>query len=233
MSELTLRDAFEGRKNRFRLLDAGIALAGWSKGGLSILEIGCGDGGAAGHIRAETQLELCPVDIDRAAVKAAKKKYGGRFVRADACRLPFGDGSFDGVLSEAAFSVIPHKEAAAGEYLRVLRSGGRILVNDFILRGGPGEPASGRWGIPCLDGVGTEAEYVGLFARAGACCVYRREHYFELLAIAEGLCRCYGIPAGELGGFIAESFGGDGSAAGLLAGSGLSYAQLIFEKERG
>lgn len=55
---------------------------------------------------------------------------GARAVCADACRLPFSDASFDGVISvEAAFH-FSSRARFLGEAFRVLRSGGALTISD-------------------------------------------------------------------------------------------------------
>ena len=54
-----------------------------------------------------------------------------RFEHGDAERLSFTDASFDAVLCECAFCTFPNKSAAAGEFARVLRPGGRIGLSDL------------------------------------------------------------------------------------------------------
>jgi SAM-dependent methyltransferase len=70
---------------------------------------------------------------DAAAAKAANLYY----YRADATMLPFATASFDGVLSlEAAFHFRP-RQAFFSESYRVLRTGGRIALTDFVLKATP------------------------------------------------------------------------------------------------
>jgi Methylase involved in ubiquinone/menaquinone biosynthesis len=49
-------------------------------------------------------------------------------VRADAYRLPFGDGVFDAVIAAEILEHIPDDRAAIAEAVRVLRPGGRLAV---------------------------------------------------------------------------------------------------------
>ena len=74
------------------------------------------------------------VDISAGEVKHANRRAVERcaanvaFVRADAERLPFPDASFDRVVSNGAFCLVPDKGTAFREVLRVLRPGGRFSV---------------------------------------------------------------------------------------------------------
>jgi arsenite methyltransferase len=55
-----------------------------------------------------------------------------RFDRGDAEHLPFPDASFDAVICECAFCTFQNKSNATREFARVLRTGGRIGLSDFI-----------------------------------------------------------------------------------------------------
>jgi ubiquinone/menaquinone biosynthesis C-methylase UbiE len=59
---------------------------------------------------------------------AAARTPHGRFVRGDACRLPFADGAFDAVVSTEAFHWFPDQAAALREFRRVLAPGGRLML---------------------------------------------------------------------------------------------------------
>lgn len=94
------------------------------------VDVGCGSGGLAAS---EPRLEVTGVD------REARPDYPGiRFVRADATRLPFGDGEFDIAYSN---SVIEHLPSAARQaYARELRRVGRRWFVQTPNRGFPVEP---------------------------------------------------------------------------------------------
>jgi SAM-dependent methyltransferase len=76
---------------------------------------------------------LTAVNITWSQLEAGRdtlREAGGRAVCADACRLPFVDGSFDGVISvEAAFHFSSRARFLA-EAFRVLRPGGILTMSD-------------------------------------------------------------------------------------------------------
>lgn len=64
--------------------------------------------------------------LDRGAERAAAEGLSVTFALADAESLPFGDASFDAVVSTFGVMFAPNQQAAASELARVCRPGGRI-----------------------------------------------------------------------------------------------------------
>jgi SAM-dependent methyltransferase len=64
--------------------------------------------------------------LDRGAERAAAEGLSVNFALADAEALPFGDATFDVVLSTFGVMFAPNHDAAASELARVCRPGGRI-----------------------------------------------------------------------------------------------------------
>jgi 23S rRNA (guanine745-N1)-methyltransferase len=89
----------------------------------SVLDAGCGDGYYLGSLARETGIEAHGVDISIPAVEAAARRYPEcEWIVANADRfLPYADASFAAVLSITA-------RMNAGEFRRVLRDGGHLLV---------------------------------------------------------------------------------------------------------
>ena len=82
--------------------------------------------------------EVVGVDYGSQNVEAARslaqtKRVDARvqFERSDAETLPFSDESFDAVICECAFCTFPDKAAAAREFFRILRRGGRVGIGDL------------------------------------------------------------------------------------------------------
>lgn len=101
--------------------------------GSSVLDIGCGV--AAEAIEYACVGARC-VGLDAAADPVRlhtllKRTFGlDAFIplRGDAAALPFGDASFDAVLSVHSLEHIADPDGAVAEAIRVLRSGGRLVV---------------------------------------------------------------------------------------------------------
>jgi 23S rRNA (guanine745-N1)-methyltransferase len=104
------------------LLEAIAEMVGATPGD-SVLDAGCGEGFYLGTLARQTGCDAHGVDISVAAVDAAARRYPGcEWIVANADRFaPYADRSFSIVLSITA-------RMNAGEFRRVLRDGGRLLV---------------------------------------------------------------------------------------------------------
>lgn len=206
-------------------------MAGWT-GREALLEIGCAKGEAEEYLSGRGFTSLTGVDIDRSAVLAATSRVKtARFVCADACALPFPDGTFDGIFSEAAFAVISDKDRAAAEYARVLRKGGCLLVDDFMLREEPAGASGGVRGIPMTHGVQTGERYRQVFERQGFRQIWEREVFSEFIRIALSLSKSFGVSPTQVGRTIVSSFGQDETVHDFFQNTKMSYCQMLFVKE--
>jgi 23S rRNA (guanine745-N1)-methyltransferase len=88
-----------------------------------VLDAGCGDGYYLGELARQTGCDAHGVDISISAIDAAVRRYPEcEWIVANADRfLPYADRSFTIVLSITG-------RMNAGEFRRVLRDGGRLLV---------------------------------------------------------------------------------------------------------
>jgi ubiquinone/menaquinone biosynthesis C-methylase UbiE len=109
----------------------------------SCLEIGIGTGRIALPL-AGAGVELLGVDLSRPMLEKLLEKRPTAehipVVQADATALPFAEASFGGALAVHVFHLIPQWQSAALELVRVVRSGGVVLVD----LGGAGAPAAGQ-----------------------------------------------------------------------------------------
>jgi len=72
--------------------------------------------------------------ISAAKANVARSGFSGRITvqHSDAKRLPFGDGSFEGVMSNSIVHHIPEPLAVLKEIARVVKPGGAIFIRDLL-----------------------------------------------------------------------------------------------------
>ena len=106
------------------------------------MDLGCGNGTVAIWLAGEsggkvTGIDLSGVRVDNALGKRAAQDPGLRdrlaFEKASATDLPFADGAFSHVWSQAVIYHVPDKRTVLKEAYRVLDDGG-IMVFDDLLR---------------------------------------------------------------------------------------------------
>ena len=98
----------------------------------SLLDAGCGTGGMLEAVRRSfPQAELTALDYSERAVELTlQRNTGACVVRASVNDIPFPDASFDFVLAIDVWTSIGVDDAlAAHEAYRVLRPGGKLIVN--------------------------------------------------------------------------------------------------------
>ena len=107
--------------------------AGFKKwGGKSVLEIGVGIGMDAKQF-AMHGAKYTGIDLTPNAVKITKQLFKtfnlkGKFLVADAEKLPFKNNSFDLVYSHGVLHHTPHTSRAIREVYRVLKPGGQAII---------------------------------------------------------------------------------------------------------
>ena len=100
------------------------------RSGQKVLDVAAGNGNvslaAARRWCDVTTSDYVPSLLDRARERADGERLSLTCEEADAEDLPYGDGAFDAVVSTFGVMFTPDQATAAGEMLRVCRSGGRI-----------------------------------------------------------------------------------------------------------
>ena len=146
--------------------------------GERVLELGCGNGKSSRAL-VERGCDVVGIDLSRSALclcrSSVPKCAVGQTLLADACSLPFADGTFFAVV---ALHVIGHlkegdREQAARESVRVIRPGGTLYFTGFSRE-------DFRAGNGCETEPGTVLRKNGIAT-----------HYFskeEVLNLFDGLC---------------------------------------------
>ncbi|MCX6910930.1 MAG: bifunctional demethylmenaquinone methyltransferase/2-methoxy-6-polyprenyl-1,4-benzoquinol methylase UbiE [Verrucomicrobia bacterium] len=106
-----------------------------------VLDLCCGTGDMTFEARRHGAALAVGVDFAQTMLDVAQRRRseadaGVTFVRGDALRLPFADGSFDAVTIGYGLRNVADIEACLREMIRVLRPGGRLVILDF------GKPAN-------------------------------------------------------------------------------------------
>jgi ubiquinone/menaquinone biosynthesis C-methylase UbiE len=103
--------------------------------GKRILDVGCGTGTAEASLARMrvSQLQMVGVDLVVDRLREADAAARGMnstaiYAAADACKLPFADGTFDSAFCVAVLQHIRDVARAVSELARVTRPGGRVLV---------------------------------------------------------------------------------------------------------
>ena len=114
--------------------------------GKTILNVGSGSGISAAFLIEAYGCRVVGVDILPGMIASAEKwaqekNLSGQieFHLGDAQELPFEDSQFDVVICESVNVFVPEKHKAVGEYVRVLKPGGYVGLNEAIWVNNPSE----------------------------------------------------------------------------------------------
>lgn len=160
-----------------------------------LLDVACGLGATTGRLLGRfARADVLGVNISERQLEHARAAVqGARFACADAARLDFPDGSFDGVLCvEAAFH-FQTRAAFLAEAYRVLRPGGRLALSDMLTA----DDWPGAWTVPAANHLAGPAEYADLLAAAG----------FTDVRIDDRTDACWGAYCRGLRGWLAARHG--------------------------
>jgi SAM-dependent methyltransferase len=129
-AEYALMDEAEQRMWWYRALHARLADALAGTAG-RVLDAGCGTGGLLLALR-RRHADMALFGLERSAGAAARaaEKSGRPVARGSINEMPFADGCFDAVVSaDVLCHAAVDPPVALGELRRVLRPGGRLVVN--------------------------------------------------------------------------------------------------------
>ena len=116
---------------------------------MTVLDLGCGVGGAACYLAKTSGCHVVGVSNSRSGlaeaerwVREEKLEHLVSFRFADAVELPFRDGQFDAVWSCEALHNFDDQGGSARELARVLKDGGAAVLGDIFLLEEAGEQSS-------------------------------------------------------------------------------------------
>ena len=131
----TVADAYCGTGNPFLLEDI--------KGGETILDFGCGAGvdlifasKLAGDQGKAVGIDIVPEMLERAKKNINKLDLKNTsLVLYEDEKLIFADATFDTIISNSVFNLVPNKEFLFKELYRVLKPKGKLMVVDQLFIG--------------------------------------------------------------------------------------------------
>jgi ubiquinone/menaquinone biosynthesis C-methylase UbiE len=158
--------------------------------GQRVLDVAAGNGNAtlaaARRFADVTSTDYVGALLERGRERAKAERLDVKFQEADAENLPFGDASFDTVLSTFGVMFTPNQEQAARELMRVTKPGGKIGLANWTPEGFIGQlfKTLGKY-VPPAPGVkspalwGTKAQLEAMFAAGGSVSATGRHFAFR------------------------------------------------------
>lgn len=102
-----------------------------------VLVVGCGIGSTPCHLASKYGCRVMAIDLSDKMVEWTARRVRESKLQdrvecrvADAQALPFDDATFDAVICESVNAFIPDRPKAMAEYVRVLRPGGFVGINE-------------------------------------------------------------------------------------------------------
>ncbi|MBP8959436.1 MAG: arsenite methyltransferase [Bacteroidales bacterium] len=150
--------------------------AGINKGD-HVLDLGSGAGNDCFVVRAIVgeNGKVTGIDFtDAMLVKAIEnnKKLGFtnvEFIKGDIEEMPLPDNTFDVVVSNCVLNLVPDKNKAFSEIIRVLKSGGHFCVSDVVIKGSLPEKLQkdAEMYAGCVAGAIDINEYLSIIEKQG------------------------------------------------------------------
>lgn len=216
------------------------------RAGQSVLDVASGRGTSALTIARDYGAAVVGVDLSAPNVALATGSaeatgLSGRadFRIGDAEKLPVPDESVDAVVCECALCTFPDKPAAAREFARVLRPGGRVGITDVTVDPGrlPAELTTLSAWVACIADARPAAGYADILTAAGLIVTQVEPHdeaigrmidqieaRLEFLRLtSRATIESYGVDIDRAGPVL-------GAARAAVGDGVLGYALLVAEK---
>lgn len=176
--------------------------------GSYVLDVGCGVGVTPCYLARKYGCRVVGVDIlarmvARSRGRAARQKVADRvdFRVADAQDLPFEDELFDAVITESVTAFPEDKQKAVDEYVRVMKPGGYVGLNESVWLKVPPPPEIVAW---IQQDIGTTVKpltsdaWTGLLQAAGLKEIIVKTYTVSAQEETKGILQRYGL-GGMLG----------------------------------
>ncbi len=142
-----------------------------------VVDLGSGAGNDCFVARAETGENGKVIGIDftsamifKAKQNADKLGYANvSFIEGDIEHIPLPDNTADVVVSNCVFNLVPDKEKAFLETLRILKPGGHFSISDIVIEGNlpEGLKKDAELYAGCVAGAIKKDDYLAIIERSG------------------------------------------------------------------
>lgn len=183
------------RPGGFALTDKAV-LYGGLKPRARVLDVGCGNGASVRRLRARHGLCAFGVDYSAEQVRAGHRE-GLPIARGDGTRLPVCTEAVEAVFSECVLSLIPDASAALGEFWRVLKPEGLLVLADLVAL-----HDDGRFGPGCVQGAFSQKALLALLDKSGFRLVLQQDHSAMLAELAARIVFAGGSACGTKTGYM-------------------------------
>lgn len=154
-----------------------------------VLDVASGKGTSAFFLAEKFGCRVVGVDLSEENVQQANAEALAKglsekveFRSGDAESIPFASGAFDAILCECAFCTFPSKAVAAGEFYRVLKTGGRVGLSDMTKDATHLPSLDGllAW-IACIGDAQSLDQYADWLTKADLTVAFsqQRDHYLQ------------------------------------------------------
>ncbi len=120
-----------------------------------VLDAGCGEGIDVVAQAQRPGVKVVGVELSEAGCRISAARcahlHNASIVRADLCRLPFGEAQFDFIASYGVLHHLPEPMAGLRELVRVLKPGAWIAV--YLYQDFHGRPVMLRWLVALVSGL--------------------------------------------------------------------------------
>jgi len=147
------------------------------KEGDSVLDLGSGAGNdcfvaraIVGETGKVTGIDFTDAMTEKARANNAKTGYTNvEFIQGDIEEMPLPDNSYDVIVSNCVLNLVPDKEKAFSEIMRVLKPGGHFCVSDVVIKGQLPETLrkDAEMYAGCVSGAIEMGEYLDIINKQG------------------------------------------------------------------
>ena len=147
------------------------------KQGDSVLDLGSGAGNDCFVVRAivgdngkVSGLDFTDAMVSKAKANNQKLGYTNvEFVKGDIEEMPLPDNTFDVIVSNCVLNLVPDKNRAFAQILRVLKPNGHFCVSDVVIKGSLPEKLrkDAEMYAGCVSGAIEMNEYLGIITKQG------------------------------------------------------------------